>query len=71
MPELDDYEEAIEFARKECSELAILKGMECEYVEEFHSYLQDDLLGERGFNYLIEPDITPHLREVGSTPLKN
>ena len=53
MPELDDYEEAIELARKECPDLTILKGMECEYVEEFHSYLEDELLGVRGFDYLI------------------
>jgi histidinol-phosphatase (PHP family) len=53
MPELDDYEEAIELARKDCPDLTILKGMECEYVEEFHSYLEDELLGVRGFDYLI------------------
>ena len=45
MAELDDYEKAIEYAREECPDLTILKGMECEYVEDFHGYLEDELLG--------------------------
>lgn len=51
--ELDGYEAAIETARRKFPELQILKGMECEYAEEYHAYYEDELLGQRKFDYLI------------------
>ena len=42
--QLDEYEQAIDYARKTYPKLKILKGMECEYNKEFHSYLEDELL---------------------------
>lgn len=51
--ELDDYTDAIEFAQKALPDLKILKGMECEYAPEYHSYFKDELLGERAYDYLI------------------
>ncbi|MGK0288756.1 MAG: histidinol-phosphatase (PHP family) [bacterium] len=51
--QLDEYEQAIEHARKIYPKLKILKGMECEYNKEFHSYLEDELLGKRQYQYLV------------------
>lgn len=51
--ELDAYEQAIAFAQKALPELQILKGMECEYSPDYHSYFKDELLGERAYDYLI------------------
>lgn len=51
--ELDDYEQSIHYAQQQLPQMKILKGMECEYVPEFHSYYEDELLGKRGFDYLI------------------
>ncbi len=33
--------------------LQILLGAECDYLPQYHSYFEDKLLGEYGFNYLI------------------
>lgn len=51
--ELDEYEKAIHDAQQQVPQLLILKGMECEYLPEFHAYFQDELLGERQYDYLI------------------
>ncbi|MGK5091125.1 histidinol-phosphatase [Deltaproteobacteria bacterium TL4] len=51
--QLDLYERSIADARNEFPEMSLLKGLECEYVPEFHSYYQDELLGKRKFDYLI------------------
>ncbi len=51
--DLDDYVGAIERAQDEYSNLRILKGMECEYVPKLHAYYEDELLGERKFDYLV------------------
>lgn len=53
MAELDGYEEAITKARILYPDLVILKGMECEFAEEFCGFYRDELLGARGFDYLI------------------
>jgi len=47
------YTAAIEQGQRDFPQLTVLKGMECEYIEEFHSYYEDELLGERGFDYLV------------------
>ena len=51
--DLGRYEAGIELARAQCPELRILKGFECEGVPEYFGYYQDELLGQRGFDYLI------------------
>lgn len=51
--DLDDYVGAIDRARVNFPQLKILKGMECEYVPKLHSYYEDELLGERQFDYLV------------------
>jgi histidinol-phosphatase (PHP family) len=51
--ELADYAGAIDRARLDFPRLRILKGMECEYVPEFRSFYEDELLGEYRFDYLI------------------
>ncbi|MEM7017495.1 MAG: histidinol-phosphatase [Pseudomonadota bacterium] len=51
--ELDDYTAAIDKARVDYPELKILKGMECEYVPKFKAWYEDELIGERQFEYLV------------------
>lgn len=51
--QLDDYVQAVLKARREFPELRVLLGMECEYVPRFHAFYEDELLGERGFDYLV------------------
>lgn len=34
-------------------ELIVLKGMECDYLPQYHSYYQDELLGRYQCHYLI------------------
>lgn len=53
MDELDGYVAAVEAARSSYPGLAVLLGMECEYVPEFHAWYEDELFGERGFEYLV------------------
>ena len=51
--ELDDYVEAVNVAKSLFSQVNVLLGMECEYVEEYKNYLEDELLGKHQFKYLI------------------
>jgi len=51
--ELAEYASAIDQARLDFPELSILKGMECEYIPEFRSWYEDELLGEYQFDYLV------------------
>ncbi|MDX2469540.1 MAG: histidinol-phosphatase [SAR324 cluster bacterium] len=53
MDQLDSYDAAVEEARAQYPELTILKGMECEWAPEFKNFYQDELLGKRGYDYLI------------------
>ncbi len=53
MDELPDYVAEIEDARVKYDDVKILKGMECEYVAEYHSFFEDVLLGQYSFDYLI------------------
>ena len=50
---LDDYVQAMDRARIDYPTLNVVKGMECEYLPEFHSFYQDELLDEKGFDYLV------------------
>ena len=51
--ELPDYCQAVDKAREKFSQLTILKGMECEFAEEYAAFYQEKLLGELQFDYLI------------------
>jgi len=47
------YVRAIEEAQAKYTSLAILKSAECEWSKEYHSFYDEVLLGEYGFDYLI------------------
>ena len=51
--ELPNYINAIDTAIISFPDLRILKGAECEYAPEYHSFFEDTLLGEHNFDYLI------------------
>lgn len=51
--ELDDYVNAVRRAKEEFPELRIVLGMECEYIQAFHSFYEDELYGKYGFEYLV------------------
>jgi len=51
--ELDHYVEAVLAAKNSVPQVHVLLGMECEYVNEYKNYLEDELLGKRQFEYLI------------------
>jgi histidinol-phosphatase (PHP family) len=53
LSELDDYDQAVEEARRANPELKILKGMECEYSAELLPFYQEELLDKRNFDYLV------------------
>jgi histidinol-phosphatase (PHP family) len=53
MPELDDYEAAILRAKREQPGLRIRTGLEVEWLPQFESYLREEILGARGYDYLI------------------
>mgnify|MGYP001310676999 FL=1 len=58
LSELESYVNAIEDAQKKYEsapeqKLTILKGMECEYADEYRGYYQEELLGKWGLDYLI------------------
>lgn len=53
MDELDSYCADIDRARVLYPELRVAKGMECEYVPRFTSFLTDELLGRCGMEYLV------------------
>jgi len=50
--ELPEYLDEIEQARKE-TDMVLLKGAECEWVETLEHYYKDELYGRWGFDYLI------------------
>ncbi|OED36932.1 hypothetical protein AB833_25245 [Chromatiales bacterium (ex Bugula neritina AB1)] len=51
--ELPNYSTAIDSAIDSFNNLKILKGAECEYAPEYHSYFKEELLGDLNFDYLI------------------
>jgi histidinol-phosphatase (PHP family) len=51
--ELADYSGVIDQAKLDFPQLLILKGMECEYIPEFLSFYEDELLGQYEFDYLV------------------
>jgi histidinol-phosphatase (PHP family) len=53
MADLPAYEAAIARARAENPGLTILTALECEWMPEYANYYRDELLGRRGYHYLI------------------
>ncbi|MBA3709651.1 MAG: histidinol-phosphatase [Planctomycetes bacterium] len=53
LPEIDAYEASVRRARQEQPALTVLLGMECEYTREYGEFYRDELLGRRGYDYLI------------------
>lgn len=51
--ELPGYVRAIEEAQAAFESMTILKGMECEWAREYHSYFQEVLLDQYGLDYLV------------------
>lgn len=53
MSELDGYVDAVRRGQAEFPALDVLLGLECEYLPDRHAWYEDELFGERGFEYLI------------------
>ena len=51
--ELNDYVVAVDKAKDDYPALRVLKGMECEYIPEFHAFYEDELFGKYQFDYLV------------------
>ncbi len=51
--ELEDYKRKFHKTKAEHPGLEMLLGMECEYLPQYINYYRDELIGERGINYLI------------------
>ncbi len=51
--ELDDYARVLSEASQLSRGITVLKGLECEWIPELASYYENELLGSRGFQYLI------------------
>jgi histidinol-phosphatase (PHP family) len=58
---LDEYEAAVRRAREEQPTLIVLLGMECEWMPELRGFYEDELLGARGYDYLVGAS---HLTEI-------
>ena len=53
MAQLDEYEAAICLAQRLQPSVRILRGLECEWMPAFDGYYRDEILGARGYDYLI------------------
>ena len=53
MVELDDYHRAIMEAQQAFPEVTVLAGLECEDFDDCRSFYEDEILGQRDFDYLI------------------
>jgi len=53
MEELDPYLADIDRARETIKDLTILKGLECDWHEDFKAFYEDELIGKRHIDYLI------------------
>ena len=51
--QLEEYDLTISRLKKERTDIQILKGMECDWVEEFKNFYIDDYRGKRKFDFLI------------------
>jgi histidinol-phosphatase (PHP family) len=68
LAELDGYEAAVRAARRDFPGMAILLGLECEWTPEFDAFQRDELLGRRGYDYLIG---SCHVTVVGGRELSS
>lgn len=53
MNELDPYLSEIDTAAEEFPGLRILKGLECDWAEEYRNFYQEELLDKRNLDYII------------------
>ena len=53
MEDLKNYDDQIEEARKALPNMIILKGLECEYFKEYHSFYQEEFIEKQKCDYLI------------------
>jgi histidinol-phosphatase (PHP family) len=53
MSQLDEYEAAVSDARIAAPSVRILIGLECEYSRDYHEWYRNEVLGRRGYQYLI------------------
>ena len=53
LKELPNYLNAIEDARKKYPEIRIVKGLEGEYLKEYHGFYEEEILGVSGIEYLV------------------
>ena len=53
MSELDDYLTEIEEAAENVFDVTILKGLECDWADEYKNYYREELLGIKNLDYLI------------------
>jgi histidinol-phosphatase (PHP family) len=53
LDQIDGYEAAVEAARAAYPQLSIPIGLECEYSDDYQAFYQDEILGRRGYDYLI------------------
>lgn len=59
--QLDEYEAAFDQAAAAFPQMRMLIGLECEYAREYDGWYRDEILGRRGFDYLIAGcHYTPH-----------
>ena len=53
LDQLDSYQHAVSDARDVFPQVAVLLGLECEDFEDCRNFYEDEILGRRGFDYLI------------------
>lgn len=53
MRELDGYEEAVRDAQAAFPDLKVLLALECEDFAEYRTYYSEEILGRRGYDYLV------------------
>jgi histidinol-phosphatase (PHP family) len=53
LAEIEAYEAAVAKAAAEQPGLTVLLGMECEWMPELRAFYEDELLGRRGYDYLV------------------
>ncbi len=51
--ELDAYIAEIEEAKQQVPGITILRGLECDWAQDYKSFYTEELLGRKGFQYLI------------------
>ncbi len=61
LAQFDEYEAAFAAAQRAFPQMRMLLGLECEFAPEYAGWYRDEILGRRGFDYLIAGcHYTPH-----------